>query len=123
MKEDAKGFVFLPSFAEQVEKIKNETVQLALYKAIVKYGCYGETPDFSKIDNLGTLDAVFYSVQHLIDWTKEQRNKKADRARENGRLSNGNPNFEKGKPNPYYPQKDNQDISNDNQEISLKEKR
>jgi len=122
MKEDAKGFVFLPSFAEQVEKINSDTVQLALYRAIVRYGCYGEIPDFSNIDKLGVLDAVFYSMQRLIDWTKEQRNRKAETARANGAKSGGNPNFRQGMPNPYYSQRDNQDITNDNQDISIKEK-
>lgn len=123
MKEDAKGFVMLPSFVEQLEKINNDAVQLALYRAICRYGFYSEIPDFSDIDKFGMLDAVFYSVQRLIDWTKEQRNKKAQIARKNGLLSNGNPYFEKGKPNPYYLQEDNQDITNDNQDISIKEKR
>lgn len=117
------SFVFYPTFYCQLESINSEAAQLALYKAIARYGVYGETPDFSNIDEMGYLDAVFIPIKNEIDRAKERRKVKQDAGRLGGKTSGGNPNFHKGEPNPYYgtPQKDKAEIKQDKAGLSYAE--
>lgn len=89
-------FVFFPTFIEQAESIKNDKIQLALYKAIANYGTYGELPDFSSIDPTGMLDAVFLPIKLVIDNAKAERRQKQEAGRMGG-APTGNKNASKNK--------------------------
>ncbi len=71
MKDDS--FVFYPSFIQQIEAIRNDSIKLRLYQATTGYGCYGSVPDFSDIDSLGTLDSLFLGLKRAIDDSKKRR--------------------------------------------------
>lgn len=87
-------FVFFSTFIQQVESIKNDKIQLALYKAIANYGSYGELPDFSSIDPMGMLDAVFLPIKMVIDNAKAERQQKQKSGRLGG-APTGNKNASK----------------------------
>ena len=69
-KSNGVPFVFYPSFLDQIDKIKNDAVRLMVLNDIVRYGCYGEKPDFSSIDSMGLLDAAFEPIMSVIDAAK-----------------------------------------------------
>ena len=71
-KSNGVPFVFYPSFLDQIDKIKNDAVRLMVLNDIVRYGCYGEKPDFSSIDSMGLLDAAFEPIMSVIDAAKEK---------------------------------------------------
>ena len=102
-------FVFYPSFRSQLKAIKSEKVRFLIYEALSDYGVCGIEPDFSEVDPLGTIDALFLPMRQEIDKAKARYIARVD----NGKKG-GNPNFKKGQPNPYYITKDNQDIIKDN---------
>ena len=89
-------FVFFPTFLTQIEAVKNDKVQLALYRAVANYGLYGELPDFSDIDPLGTLDAIFIPMRYAIDEAKARRQQRRDNGK-NGGAPKGNKNAAKDK--------------------------
>ena len=93
-KDSADTFVFYPTFLTQIEAVKNETVQLALFKAIANYGLYDIEPDFSDIDPLGTLEAMFIPMRYAIDGAKARRKTNAINGR-NGGAPIGNRNANK----------------------------
>ena len=98
-------FVFYPSFRKQSQAIKNGKVKLLIYEALTDYGVCGIEPDFSDIDPLGTIEALFVPMRQEIDKAKARYIESV----KNGKKG-GNPNFQKGKPNPYY----NPNITQDN---------
>lgn len=102
-------FVFYPSFRSQLKAIKSEKVRFLIYEALSDYGVCGIEPDFSEVDPLGTIDALFLPMRQEIDKAKARYFASV----ENGKKG-GNPNFKKGQPNPYYITKDNPDITKDN---------
>jgi len=116
--KEAEPFIFFPSFAKQIEKIKDKNVRYAILQAIVRYGCYGESPDFSEIDPFGALDAAFLPMEELIDRAKASHKIRQEAGRAGGKKGGGNPNFVKGKSNPYY-SKDKGEIKVDKGEINL----
>lgn len=91
-------FVFYPTFRQQLKAIRDDKSRLALYEAIADYGVTGEAPDFTQVDPTGLLGAVFVPIKYLLDTDRSKREMRA----ESGRKGRGNPNFTKGKPNPYY---------------------
>ena len=72
-KDNKTSFVFYSSFLSQIDNITNPAMRFLVLDAIVKYGCYGEEPDFSKIDPLGFADALFVSIKNAIDDSKARR--------------------------------------------------
>lgn len=72
-KESPETFVFYPTFQKAIEAVKRDDVQLALYRAVANYGLYGTPPDFSAIDPIGTLNALFVPIQFAIDESKARR--------------------------------------------------
>lgn len=116
--KEAEPFIFFPSFAKQIEKIKDKNVRYAILQAIVQYGCYGESPDFSEIDPFGALDAAFLPMEELIDRAKASHKIRQEAGKAGGKKGGGNPNFVKGKSNPYY-FKDKGEIKQDKGEINL----
>lgn len=97
-KDSADTFVFFPTFLTQIEAVKNKTVQLALFKAIANYGLYDVEPDFSDIDPLGTLQAMFIPMKYAIDGAKARRKTNANNGR-NGGAPIGNRNANKSTEN------------------------
>lgn len=117
---DKDTFVFYPTFLEQISSIKSDGTQLALYRAVVNYGLHGTIPDFSDIDSTGVIDAIFVPIKYAIDEAKTRRTQQrvnGSKGGEYGKLG-GNPNFSKGKPNPYYKEKDNPHITPHNPKIT-----
>lgn len=87
-------FVFYPSFLEQIEAIKSDKIQLALYMAVANYGVRDEMPDFSEIDSTGMLDSIFVSIKRDIDAAKERRGKVRQNGKKGG-APKGNANARK----------------------------
>lgn len=87
-------FVFYPSFLEQIEAIKSDTIQLALYMAVANYGVRGEEPDFSEVDPTGMLDSIFVPIRRDIDAAKERRRKDCINGQKGG-APKGNANAKK----------------------------
>ena len=106
-------FVFYPTFYDQLQAIKNDKVRLVIYDALARYGICGIEPDFTDIDPLGTIEAIFVPMRQEIDKAKARYI-----ANVNNGKKGGNPNFKKGKPNPYYTAEDNPEITEDNPEIT-----
>lgn len=107
------SFVFYRSFYEAIQDLPTED-RLEIYDMIMEYGLNGNV--------LENCTAVGRAVFKLIKPQLEANNKRYL----NGKKG-GNPNFEKGKSNPYYfdqnfKQKDNQKITEtlpkDNREIT-----
>lgn len=72
MKKDNKEmpFVFYPSFRSQLKAIKNKGIRAIICEAIIDYGVCGTEPDFSEVDPLGTIDALFVPMRQEIDKAK-----------------------------------------------------
>ena len=69
-----KGFSFLRSYIESVEKLP-EMVQLALLKAIIHYGLDEEIPDFSDFGETSCfLDAIFCQQRAHLDYGHMKQN-------------------------------------------------
>lgn len=68
--ENEMPFVFYPSFRKQLRAIKNEKIKLLIYEALADYGVCGIEPDFSDIDPLGTVEALFVPMRQEIDKAK-----------------------------------------------------
>ena len=67
------SFVYHPTFYAQIETIKDDNLKLRLYQAIAEYGGGDILPDFSDIDPLGILDALFQQFKFAIDGAKAKR--------------------------------------------------
>lgn len=93
-KDNADTFIFYPTFLASIEAIKNEKVQLAMFRAVINYGLYGTLPDFAEIDPMGTLDAAFVPIRYAIDEAKTKRSKYKEYGKLGG-APKGNKNAEK----------------------------
>ena len=113
------SFVFYRSFAEVISMIPDAEDKIALLNALIEYGLNGTEPDLQY-----PLSAMFKQMTSSI--AGAQRRYQANV--ENGKKG-GNPNFKKGKSNPYYNAKKitqdnpkitqhNPDITQDNREIT-----
>ena len=113
------SFVFYRSFAEVISMIPVAEDKITLLNALIEYGLNGTEPDLQY-----PLSAMFKQMTSSI--AGAQRRYQANV--ENGKKG-GNPNFKKGKSNPYYSSKkitqdnpkitqDNPDITQDNREIT-----
>ena len=113
------SFVFYRSFAEVISMIPDAEDKITLLNALIEYGLDGTEPDLQY-----PLSAMFKQMTSSI--AGAQRRYQANV--ENGKKG-GNPNFKKGKSNPYYSSKKitqdnpkitqhNPDITQDNREIT-----
>ena len=113
------SFVFYRSFAEVISMIPDAEDKITLLNALIEYGLDGTEPDLQY-----PLSAMFKQMTSSI--AGAQRRYQANV--ENGKKG-GNPNFKKGKSNPYYRSKKitqdnpkitqhNPDITQDNREIT-----
>ena len=121
MKTDKKEFpfVFYPSFRSQLRAIKNEKVRLLIYDALIDYGVCGTDPDFTDIDPLGTVDALFVPMRQEIDKAKARYFACVENGKKGGApkgISN-NPNGRRG--NKKVEQSEtNQELTQTNQELT-----
>ena len=99
------SFVFYRSFAEVISMIPDAEDKITLLNALIEYGLNGTEPDLQY-----PLSAMFKQMTSSI--AGAQRRYQANV--ENGKKG-GNPNFKKGKSNPYYNAKK---ITQDNREIT-----
>lgn len=113
------SFVFYRSFAEVISMIPDAEDKITLLNALIEYGLNGTESDLQY-----PLSAMFKQMTSSI--AGAQRRYQANV--ENGKKG-GNPNFKKGKSNPYYSSKKitqdnpkitqhNPDITQDNREIT-----
>lgn len=106
------SFVFYRSFAEVIEMIPDPEEQILMLKALIDYGLNGIEPNLEY-----PLNAMFKQMTSSIAGAQKRYNASV----ENGKKG-GNPNFKKGKSNPYYKGKkitqDNLNITQDNPEIT-----
>lgn len=110
--EKATPFVMQEGYYKNALAIPDPIDQLCFLKSIIEFGLYGTEPDFSQMSEVGKAVAevgFLYYVKPMVN--KSQERYKTSQS--NGRTG-GNPNFKKGKPNPYYPKKDNRDNLKDN---------
>ena len=99
------SFVFYRSFAEVISMIPDAEDKITLLNALIEYGLNGTEPDLQY-----PLSAMFKQMTSSI--AGAQRRYQANV--ENGKKG-GNPNFKKGKSNPYYSSKK---ITQDNPKIT-----
>ena len=102
--DEKQGFVFLPSYYEAIRELPPE-VRLEVYDAICQYGLDGEWPE--------ELHGIARTVLLLIRPTLDRGQRKYKASVENGKKG-GNPNFQKGRRNPYYPEDNPKDNPEDN---------
>ena len=101
MKEVEKSktpFVFYPTFYDQLQAIKNDKVRLVIYDALTRYGICGIEPDFTDIDPLGTVEALFVPMRQEIDKAKARYFASVENGKKGGapKGSRNNPNGRKG---------------------------
>lgn len=82
--ETPDTFVFAPFMLEQIDKIKNDSIKLGMFRALCQYGCYGKY-DPIKEDPTGVTDAMLIGMFNAIDRAKKNR----DKNRENGKKGGG----------------------------------
>ena len=63
--EQRNHFAFFRSYLETIDQCP-EDAQLALFKAIARYGLNSEEPDFSGMNNCGFLKAIWFSILPVI---------------------------------------------------------
>jgi len=71
-KDNMDSFVFYGTFLSQIGKLKDEAAQLLAIRDIVRYGCFGEMPDFY-YDRDGGIEAMFEGIKMQIDNAKSKR--------------------------------------------------
>ena len=94
-------FVFAPFMLEQIERLKNDEVKLAMYRAICHYGCYGEFESkiINEADTTGALEGMLNGMLKAIDKAKAQRKRNQQNGSKGGppKGSRNNPGGRKGK--------------------------
>ena len=112
MKRDS--FIFYASFWDAIKELPRD-VQGEVLTAVIEYGLYGETTE--------QLKPVARAIVTLIKPQIDANNKRYENGvmgAEHGKKG-GNPNFKKGKPNPYYSgSNEDKDNPKDNPKITPK---
>lgn len=121
MKKDNKEmpFVFYPSFRSQLKAIKNKGIRAIICEALIDYGVCGTEPDFSEVDPLGTIDALFVPMRQEIDKAKARYLACVENGKKGGapKGSSNNPNGRRG--NKKVEQGEtNQELTQTNQELT-----
>lgn len=115
-KEERQNFVFFKNWVETINTLPEE-YQLETYKSLCEYGLSGVMP--SEVS--AVVKAILQSFSVAMDNAISRHKVLIENAKKGG-----NPNFKKGRPNPYYsdknkdkllPEKDNQKITKDNPKI------
>ena len=115
-------FVFAPFMLEQIERLKNDEVKLAMYRAICHYGCYGEFESkiINEADTTGALEGMLNGMFKAIDKAKAQRKRNQQNGSKGGapKGSRNNPGGRKGKiTNPELTET-NPELTEINQELN-----
>jgi len=107
MNNERKGFIFMPSYYDAICAMSKKD-RLAAYDALCAYAFFGTYPEGLSKHAM----SVLHMAMPLVDSGYRSYEKKSRKG------IGGNPNFQKGKPNPYYAAKDNSaDNSEDNSNI------
>ena len=106
----AESFVMYKSYIEAARKFPKDK-QLAFYDWIIDYAIYDVEPDFSAEppEMQFALDVVFGQIKASVSASISRY----EACIENGKKG-GNPNFKKGRPNPYYKSKNSSTLTSDN---------
>lgn len=123
-----ESFVFYRSFFDSLD-ILPEDYQLLLYRAIAKYGLDMENPTFPESNESRFAQSIWNGIRPQLD-ANYQKFLNGCKGSQFGKKG-GNPNFQKGKPNPYYAKdnpKDNPKKSpnvneNDNENVNENDKK
>lgn len=94
---ERNSMVFYDSYYEAIMVFPSLHLRVELLETIINYGIYGKEPSENASRE---ARAIFCMVKPLID----SSHKRYDASVKNGKKG-GNPNFAKGKPNPYYAKK------------------
>ena len=101
MRTERKSFLIYKNWADAINALPEE-YQLEAYKALVSYGVSGEIPkDTSQIVGAILISFSVGMENNISSYEKRVANGK----------KGGNPNFQKGKPNPYYAKKSHEGSS------------
>ena len=107
--ENRPSFVFHKEWLNQLSELPEDS-QKHYALAIVKYALEGKEPEYSN-----PFEKVWFSsIKNRIDADGEKYRERCERNRVNGSKSKGNPNFEKGKTNPYTNKEITHSVINDN---------
>lgn len=68
--EEMDSFTFFNSYLEKIEKVKDERLQLWLFKSLCRFGCRNEQPDYSQ-DDSGFLALVMEVLMPQVTKSKE----------------------------------------------------
>lgn len=105
---DRDSFVFYRSWYEVLEDEKSE-VQWEVIRAVMEYVFHRNLVELKPQAGM-----AFKFIKRDIDRASEKYNELLEKQKENGKKG-GNPNFKKGKSNPYYnTEEDNPKITQDN---------
>lgn len=109
MENKRKSFVVLRYFYDMACRFSDSS-KLALLEAVFEYGLNDKEPDFSDKpkDVAFALETAFIAIKASISNSTE----KHDKSIEDGKRG-GNPNFQKGQPNPYYKRQKSEKITSD----------
>lgn len=99
------SFIFYKSWLNVIKDLPSD-VQLEIYQATTEYALNGNLTELKPMARV-----AFSFMKQDIDKARENYEKKVNQNKQNGKKG-GNPNFKKGKANPYY--KDNSKITEDN---------
>lgn len=103
------SFVFHKKWLEDLA-ILPEDAQKHYALAIIKYALEAKEPEYSS-----PFEKMWFSsIKERIDADGEKYQERCERNRRNGSKSKGNPNFEKGKTNPYTTKEITHSVTNDN---------
>lgn len=106
---ERKSFVFHAEWLNQLNELPEDS-QKHYALAIIKYALEAKEPEFTS-----PFEKIWFStIRQRIDADKEKYQEQCERNRRNGSKSKGNPNFEKGKTNPYTTKEVTHSVTNDN---------
>ena len=112
--EKRQMFGFMRSYLDCIEKCP-ERAQLALFRAVVRYGLNEESPDFSEHEDSCFLEAIWSAILPNL----QSNHKKSQEGKKGGapKGSSNNPFGRRGKANQELT-KTNQELTKTNQELT-----
>ncbi len=120
-----ESFVFYRSFYYSIERLPDD-VQLALFRAVVRYGLDQESPDFSGVSQQPFVEAIFAGIRPQLD-ANHKRFLNGYKGKEYGRLGGapkGNTNARKQPQNnpKTTPNVNDNENENENENVNKRKK-
>ena len=108
MGKTENGFVFQPSYYETAQSIPKKD-RLEFYEALIRFGCYGEEPDFTGFGKTAAIlaGACFITIRATIDAGKRRYAAAVENGKKGGRPS-GKSGSKKPSENQFKNQNENQ---------------